>query len=679
MTLRNFRRTRIKWDRASNKINQPVRVSSSDENGRILEVQVLDGGSVVDVTGISLNLSWKTEGGHYMGLDAFEVEDASTGLYYIYYTTEMLSHQGTLVGNLQLVDTIGTVSSEPFDITVFKGLDGEGVQSSNSFTALTKALSYVSNIEGLLGGANSLKAGLEARIDTHINEIRGEVGTVAGASSSAIDKVDNLDARVTRETAEIKSQIASLLSSTVTETGDNSYGKWVKRADGTMECTMRVKIKGKLLPYGELFYNYVDPRTVTFPQRFEGVPTLSFSADSYNWFFATGATTSTYMRDVLGYRSTSGSALDETSVTITAHGYWSNPPAKGFALQDTARYPDYWASHLNSKITQAKEYQSVGRDSFSFGFITDMHMEGNTGHSFGLVRDVVDKVGINTVVNGGDQANNAIGAVKARTVGQIEDMLHGFSPIHDKLLNVMGNHDDNSISRIWTETMKHDELYSRLFRYLGNEVTYGPSGKYFYKDDVFNKVRHVILDSVDIPYIKSGTDLKYRGIHEFAYRQEQLNWFADEALDTPDNWNVVVFSHTPPHRGDMVGFDYHTRNADLARGILKAYKVGGKYKKSSTDVESEFTASVDVDFTNKGGDVIAWFAGHTHTDNVITMPEGIPLITTLNDSAKPWGDAPKRTRGTTTEHAFDIVTVNKTTRKINLTRVGAGKDRVVSY
>lgn len=678
--LDNFRKTRIVWDRASNIINQPVRVSSTDEHGRTMEVQVLDGPNKPNLSGVNLNLAWETDGGHYVGLDVFDRTNAKEGLFTLFYTTEMLSHSGKLKANLQLVDKIGTVTSEPFEITVFNGLDREGVQSSNSYTTLTKALAYVSNIDELIGDANTLKEGMDLQFTELSGMVNNELGDMAGITSATRDKVDNLEARVIRENTELKSQIASILASTVSETGSNSQGSWVKRADGTMEVTMRARIKGPLEPYGELFFGYMNPRNMNFPQRFKNPPTLSFSADRYNWFFVTSSVTGNGIVDAVGYRAYDGTSLDETWVTITAHGHWDKAPAKGFALQDTSLYPEYWRGHVESKIDRVVGLQAGGRDRMSFGFITDMHMEGNAGNSFGIMQDIIEKAGITTFINGGDQANNGVNALKGRAISQIEQMFHGFAPIQDKMLNAMGNHDDNSISSLWSETMKHDELYSRLFRYMGNKVVYGPTGKYFYKDDLFHKVRYIVLDSIDIPYIKEGTGLKYRGQTKYAFRQEQLDWFAKKALDTPSGYSVVVTSHVPVYETGVVGMDNNVRNSILARGILRAYKMGRKYTASSSDnVEADLKASVNVDFTGKGGDVIAWFGGHVHTDNVVIMPDNIPMITTLNDSAKPWGSAPARSRGTVSEHAFDIVTVDKGSRKIYLTRIGAGKDRIVSY
>lgn len=145
--LDKFRETAITWDKANRKVYEPLRVSAGDNKGRKLSVQVVNGGVVENITGSSLSLFWETRDKAHRGLDVFTTVDATKGEFEIYYTTGMLSNEGVLNANLVLVDTSGRVVSEPFTITVFKGIDDDAIQSSDSFTALTEALIDVSNLE----------------------------------------------------------------------------------------------------------------------------------------------------------------------------------------------------------------------------------------------------------------------------------------------------------------------------------------------------------------------------------------------------------------------------------------------------------------------------------------------------------------------------------------------------
>ena len=144
--LDKFRETAITWDKANRKVYEPLRASAGDNKGRKLSVQIVNDGVIENLSGASLSLFWETKDKAHNGLDAFKTVDATKGEFEIYYTTGMLSNEGTLNANLVLVDASGRIVSEPFTITVFKGIDDDAIQSSDSFTALTEALAQVATI-----------------------------------------------------------------------------------------------------------------------------------------------------------------------------------------------------------------------------------------------------------------------------------------------------------------------------------------------------------------------------------------------------------------------------------------------------------------------------------------------------------------------------------------------------
>ena len=74
------------------------------------------------------------------------------------------------------------------------------------------------------------------------------------------------------------------------------------------------------------------------------------------------------------------------------------------------------------------------------------------------------------------------------------------------------------------------------------------------------------------------------------------------------------------------------------------------------------------------------FTGHVHHDSIDTTTLECPLITIISAGASVnWGEEPERTFNTDTETSFDIVTINRKTRTIYCTRVGAGEDRKIEY
>lgn len=89
--------------------------------------------------------------------------------------------------------------------------------------------------------------------------------------------------------------------------------------------------------------------------------------------------------------------------------------------------------------------------------------------------------------------------------------------------------------------------------------------------------------------------------------------------------------------------------------------------------------SVNTDFSEAKGNFIGYFAGHTHSDEN-NDEIGFPCITTRCDAQSENDDTKyERVEGTTTEQSFDVFTVNKKTKKIYATKIGAGSDREISY
>ena len=147
MALDNFRTQKIIWDRVNKKIFEAIEANSGDSNGRKLVVQVINQEVTEVLSGTTLSLGWKSRNGA-KGLDAFNVVDASKGIFEIYYTTEMLSNIGNLEASLILIDSTGRIESSTFTISVRPStVDDESIESENSFTALTEALVKVNDLE----------------------------------------------------------------------------------------------------------------------------------------------------------------------------------------------------------------------------------------------------------------------------------------------------------------------------------------------------------------------------------------------------------------------------------------------------------------------------------------------------------------------------------------------------
>ena len=145
--LKEFRSIDVYWDKATRRIYEEIRSSSSDEKGRKLTVQIVNDGQIQDLTNVALNLYWETQDGENRGLDPFTALDPENGIYELYFRTGMLEHVGKLNAHLHLVDTTGAITSEPFTIVVFQGVDVDAMASDDELSALTQALVQVNNLE----------------------------------------------------------------------------------------------------------------------------------------------------------------------------------------------------------------------------------------------------------------------------------------------------------------------------------------------------------------------------------------------------------------------------------------------------------------------------------------------------------------------------------------------------
>ena len=119
-------------------------------------------------------------------------------------------------------------------------------------------------------------------------------------------------------------------------------------------------------------------------------------------------------------------------------------------------------------------------------------------------------------------------------------------------------------------------------------------------------------------------------------------------------------------------------------GVLNAYTNHSNYAKTSVGTQSDNfdKVVVDVDFSTAKGTLIGYFGGHTHIDHLLpknyswansAVSNCLTITTRCDGNEGRSGDT--RTAGTTSEQSFDVFTVNKATRRIYATKIGAGADR----
>lgn len=344
--------------------------------------------------------------------------------------------------------------------------------------------------------------------------------------------------------------------------------------------------------------------------------------------------------------------------------------------------PEYWNEHLEQKITEIHNRQiQAGRDCSSFGLITDLHWAPNEKHSAALLEKVLTDCGVPFFFTGGDLVCGSGVCPASSLKRELSEYSQAFKDIEHKCLMVLGNHDSAystlPIPKYYEESLTSEEIYEYYYRPTAQYTNrvFGPDNTYCYADDRLHKMRYIALNT----HVKWTDDLDENGLplcnafRSPGFMQEQLEWLAHVALDVPStDWTVVICTHEPAYQGFA--------NTPMVLGIIDAFRRHEKFEKTNIDEKRPYYSSqISVDFTGRGGNFAIWVAGHMHKDD-FKYCNGILSTTTLNDCVHndPHSEF-VHVKGTTTEHAFDIFTIDKHAHKIYATRIGCGENREFEY
>ena len=304
--------------------------------------------------------------------------------------------------------------------------------------------------------------------------------------------------------------------------------------------------------------------------------------------------------------------------------------------------PSYYREHLSSKedIIRGRNEYSVNGDSFVF--ITDYHREHNTENSIPLVKSIVENTGTHFVAFGGDSYNSRASKYSARNY--IRDFCKKFNGIPCDTFFTVGNHEYN------TEEIKlsQNDVYAQMLK--RNEFKYvSTDGLDYAFDNETKRIRYIVYGCQ-----------QNAGIFTF-----QVVWLAQQLRDLPNNYNVVMISHVG------VSDDGTTNHAFLNEtlAVINAFKT----KSQIYEIDRIY------DYSNTTSNFLFIISGHSHRDCVVTLENGIKIISTTCDAYRGECGGLTRTQGTITEQAFDVVNFNLENRVVYLTRIGAGEDREISY
>ena len=331
--------------------------------------------------------------------------------------------------------------------------------------------------------------------------------------------------------------------------------------------------------------------------------------------------------------------------------------------------PEYWKSHIESKIEEINTIlNNDGKDVFGFYMFGDSHVTANALKSGELIRYIESKTNIKNILALGDFVNED--TTSQGTINRIKIFFDSFKD-KKRFFPCLGNHDTKILNS--TELVPYNQLYNTMYSHLTNvEQPIDSDCQHYFFDDEKDKVRYIILNTNDM-----NSEKKYASI---GFSEKQIKWLGNVALNFEDKkdeeWSVVISSHIALRSDEL------TRNSSKVIQIINAFKNKQSIQVTSSDVAYPIT-SVNFDFSNKkNANIVVWVSGHEHYD-LVQDYNGIKQIWIVNDSYQQYSDGvhttPTRTLGTITEHALDVVLVNRKTKRIDCIRIGAGDNRSTTF
>lgn len=323
--------------------------------------------------------------------------------------------------------------------------------------------------------------------------------------------------------------------------------------------------------------------------------------------------------------------------------------------EGTLKYPTYYDEYMNNRIAEIKSHDTdTGCNGEQFIFITDYHEVNNTCYSPFLSKLIMDNTAVNAVFFGGDAIDST------NSVNEMKTKLKEFADTWDsvsgnKFFPIIGNHEFYSNWQnegAYKGGITLSEVYSYLSKRRENCMGgYDGIASYFF-DNHAQKIRHILV----------GCDYDGR------IKLEQNKWVMQTLVDTPNDYDIVIMTHWALDV-DTSGVSSISERFTPIANACDAYNNKSSFNYSDNS----------YNYVSKNGRVICAISGHYHADGYATTTGGIPVIATTCDAYKMEYTSLERTKGTTNEQAFDVVSIDRINRKVYTTRIGAGKDRIFNY
>ena len=314
--------------------------------------------------------------------------------------------------------------------------------------------------------------------------------------------------------------------------------------------------------------------------------------------------------------------------------------------------PLYYEKHLTDKITEVRAKETFsGVNGDEFIFITDYHMEKNANNSPSLIDKIIHQTGAKKIVFGGDAYDAS--STPDLALNKIADFYSMFYENADNILSCVGNHEyNNPASNKPEQQIPNGQVYASIVN----------------RNDLIHHSRHTCNYTVlnhpnKTMYIFVGCE------YNSSITNESIKYVL-ETIKNNNGYDIIVFSHT--------GLDNGGDNGNVANIVSDFKRITDGIDKFNQKSSYVFDGTT-YDYSGCTGEVVCVFSGHNHVDGCIQTDGGLNVISTTCDAyGKPEGGV-VRTKGTITEQAFDVVNIDYENKKIYMTRIGAGEDRIFSY
>lgn len=319
-------------------------------------------------------------------------------------------------------------------------------------------------------------------------------------------------------------------------------------------------------------------------------------------------------------------------------------------------------------------YKILSDEHFCFAWLSDNHMYGTAGEDETDMTDLaigeIDKtLNFNAIFNTGDSIQEREGVSGIKSLRKIANR---FDP--DKLVFCEGNHDRNVVSPRLTKT----EFYNVVYRQTKNKnIVWGSKeNAYYYRDFPTYKIRVIVLNVYEHMYDNDKYDEGKCG-----YSNTQLEWLANKALQTLEDWSVIVLTHDSPIEMAYNGAANQNNAMQLVQ-ILEAFKDGNNIAVQYTDERNSglFSVNVTTAFSTPGT-LIAVLSGHAHCDDAkkVNGINYVQIVCAYIDVVNDYSGYKNRPAFSSKAYAFDIGIINTVEKSFQLKRIGYGNDRNFTY